>query len=137
MAGNTAIADDAAMVEAAGKAFGAVTGTAVGGRGRMGRNRGRLGRRIDAVAFVVAGVAALHRGIHQPVVENTAHIEAGDAVTNTAIDGRQWMAGRRTDGRYTMAGVAGYPGSDDRGAGMIGERVQETVGRMAGNAFNR
>ena len=69
------------------------------------------------------------------MVENTAHVETNNPVANTAIDCGYRVPGRRAHCRDAVAGVTGDPGSDNRGAGMIGERVQKTGCRMAGDAF--
>lgn len=126
MAGDAAIADDAAMVEnCVSEAFGVMTGAAIVAGTRVRRRRG-LGGCVNTGPRIVAGFTGLQGCLDQAMVEDAAHIEAHDTMTNIAVDRRYrvavWLANRRD----AVTGIAGDAGSNYRGAAVIGIGPEET-----------
>ena len=135
MAGDAAIADDAGMVEnSVGEAFGVMTGAAIVAGIRVRRRR-CLGGRVNTGPRIVAGFTGLQGGVDQAMVEDSAHIEANDTMTNIAVDRRYRVAVWLADRRDAVTGIAGDTGSNYRGAAVIGIGPEETRCCMTESAF--
>ncbi len=74
--------------ECGGETVGVVATSAIGGGCQVRGHRGRLGGSVNAIGFIVARFAGLHRWINHAVVEYAAHIETRDTMAGNAIDRR-------------------------------------------------
>ena len=135
MAGDATIADDAAMVEnCVSKAFGVMTGAAIVAGTRVRRRR-CLGGCVNTGTRIVAGFTGLQACLDQAMVEDAAHVETHDTMTNIAVDRRYRVAGWLANRRDAVTGIAGDAGSNYRGAAVIGIGPEETRCCMTESAF--
>lgn len=68
------------------------------------------------------------------MVEHAAHIKAHDPMAGTTIDCRDGMTVGWPNRRNAMTGITGDTRTDNIGAGMVGECIEEGFSRMTGYA---
>lgn len=145
MTGEAAIAHDTGMIKSrTSEIVGVMADATILDGWRVWRYRCSLSGSVNTVAIVVAGFAGHDRGVDQTVIEHATKAECCDFVTVAAIEGcgidsrhrgmaRRWVRDI-VGGRYAMTGIA--TGPDNGWVGVIGKRIQKTIGCVTAKAFS-